>query len=255
MHFPKPSRAILVCMSIYALLLAFEAAVNIRINYLGKGSTWDIYPFAEAFWVLCSVLVVAFCTSARRLAMAIVALLFLDSFVDVCAMGTRCWWSGPPLLVEWKWVMRALSDAHRLDQLMYAYWICTWGMQVPLRCFAIAWAAGGGWGRRFLIISLGLNLIWFTAPQDVLYFVVWTGPFVRRLDLSYLPPAGFWNVWNMLLLRVPIGVGVGALLVRAGLGDKRNWVTNMLIACGLLAIAAYVVMCGLILLSGLIGGR
>ena len=92
------------------------------------------------------------------------------------------------------------------------------------------------------------------TPQDVLYFVVWTGPFMRSLDLSYLPPAGFWNVWNMLLLR-PIGVGVGALPGCAGLGDKRNWVTNMLIACGLLAIAAYVVMCGLILLSGLIGGR
>ena len=103
MHFPKPSRAILVCMSIYALLLALEAVVNVRINYLGKGSTWDIYPFAEAFWVLCSVLVVAFCTSSRRLALAVVALLFLDSFVDVCAMGTRCWWSGPPVLVEWKW--------------------------------------------------------------------------------------------------------------------------------------------------------
>jgi hypothetical protein len=75
---------------------------------------------------------------------------------------------------------------------------------------------GGSW-RRFAFIAAGLNLIWLTAPQDVLYFFVWLGLYDARYPyFDYLPPQGMWNLWNMLLLRVPIGVGAGSLLVWAG---------------------------------------
>ena len=73
--------------------------------------------------------------------------------------------------------------------------------------------------RRTLLafIAAGLNLIWFTAPQDVLFFFVWLGLYdIRYPYFDYLPPEGMWNLWNMLLLRVPIGVGAGSLLVWGG---------------------------------------
>jgi hypothetical protein len=59
-----------------------------------------------------------------------------------------------------------------------------------------------------------LLLIWVTAPQDVLFYFVWYGLYDARFhDFHYLPPK---NLWNMLLLRVPIGVGAGAWLVQRG---------------------------------------
>jgi hypothetical protein len=203
----------------YALVLSAGAAANIWINYLGKGSTWDIYPAAESFWVLCSVVVVLLCGSMRRLVIAVIALLFLDSWVDLCAMGEHSWWAGPPLLTEWKWNTLGAN----FHTLIYGYWAFTWAIQVPLRCIAMARAVSGSWGRQCFIIALGLNLIWFTAPQDVLYHFVWWGIYdANHPYFSYLPPEGFWNLWNMLLLRVPIGVAVGALLVSAG-RKKGRW--------------------------------
>lgn len=206
----------------YALVLSVEGGANVWINFIGKGRTWDLYPLAQAFWVACSVaavIVVARRPSGRRLVAVLIALMFLDSFVDQCAMGNACWWAGPPVLVTWKW--DALRARGEIYHYLYAYWALTWGMQVPLRCLAIAWVLRGGdrgsW-RRFALIATGLNLIWLTAPQDVLYHFVWLGLYDADYPyFDYLPPEGTWNLWNMLLLRVPIGVGAGSLLVWAGM--------------------------------------
>ena len=214
------SPQILLCA--FALTLAVEAAANVAINFLGKGRTWDLYPPAELFWVAASVaavVVLARRPSLGRLASVVVALMFVDSFVDACAMGHANWWAGPPVLVEWKW--DALRSRGVLYPHVYAYWAVTWGMQVPLRCFALAWVAAADSWRRFGFIAAGLNLIWLTAPQDVLYYFVWLGLYdASHPYFDYLPPAGTWNLWNMLLLRVPIGVAGGALLVWAGRTDR-----------------------------------
>ena len=206
----------------YALVLGVEAGGNVWINFIGKGRRWDLYPLAQAFWVACSVLavmVVARRPSGRRLVGVVIALMFLDSWVDVCAMGNPCWWAAPPVLVEWKW--DALRARGEIYHYVYAYWAVTWGMQVPLRCFALAWVVSGASWRRFAMIAAGLNLIWLTAPQDVLYHFVWLGLYDADYPyFDYLPPEGTWNLWNMLLLRVPIGVAAGSLLVWAGLGQN-----------------------------------
>ena len=209
----------------YALVLGIEAVANIVINFVGKGLAWDLYPLAELFWVVCSVMVVVVMAlrasmkrpvRGARLAWVVIGLMFLDSFVDACAMGHANWWAGPPLLIEWKW--DALRARGVLYHWLYAYWAVTWGMQVPLRCFAIAWVLCGSSWRRFAFIATGLNLIWLTAPQDVLYHFVWLGLYDAAYPyFDYLPPEGTWNLWNMLLLRVPIGVGAGSLLVWAGM--------------------------------------
>ena len=124
--------------------------------------------------------------------------------------------------------------------MIYAYWTVTWAMQVPLRCILIARTLTRTWGRPFLIVTLGLNLIWFIAPQDVLFYFVWLARYDRHEPyFSYLPPEGFWNLWNMLLLRVPLGVTLGALLIRAGYGNLRGWMTTILITCALIAISLY----------------
>jgi hypothetical protein len=68
--------------------------------------------------VLCSVVVVAMCGPMKRLALAVIAMLFLDSLVDFCAMGQRSWWAGPPVLIEWKWA--SLSEHHLLHAFIYA---------------------------------------------------------------------------------------------------------------------------------------
>jgi hypothetical protein len=222
----KPRFLLRLLLVAYALVLSVEAAANVWINFIGKGRTWDLYPLAEGFWVACSVVVVIVLArrpSMKRLAGVVIVLMFLDSFVDVCAMGGESWWAGPPVLVEWKWDdLRARGEIYRW---VYAYWAVTWGMQVPLRCFAIAWVVrGGGEGswRRFAFIAAGLNLIWLTAPQDFLYFFVWLGLYDAAYPyFDYLPPEGMWNLWNMLLLRVPIGVGAGSLLVWAGMDRSR----------------------------------
>jgi hypothetical protein len=229
------SRILLIA---FTLVLSAEAVANIHINYLGKGRTWDLYPVAEAIWVAGSVVAVTFCASMRPTVLVLIALLFLDSWVDLCAMGHPCWWAGPPVLIEWKW--NTLGDEHRLYPLLYAYWTVTWAMQVPLRCILIARTLTRTWGRPFLLVTLGLNLIWFTAPQDVLFYFVWLGRYDRHEPyFSYLPPEGFWNLWNMLLLRVPLGVTCSALLIRAGYRNLRGWITMILIACALIAIALY----------------
>jgi hypothetical protein len=214
----------------YALVLSVEGGANVWINFIGKGRTWDLYPLAQAFWVACGVVVVIVLArqargpSVKRLAAVVIVLMFLDSFVDLCAMGHECWWAGPPVLVEWKWDdLRARGVIYHW---VYAYWAVTWGMQVPLRCFAIAWVLcggreGGSW-KRFALIAMGLNLIWLTAPQDVLFYFVWLGLYdASHPYFDYLPPEGTWNLWNMLLLRVPIGVGAGSLLVWAGMRHSR----------------------------------
>ena len=46
-------------------------------------------------------------------------------------------------------------------------------------------------------------------------------PVPLQQAFDYLPPEGTWNLWNMLLLRVPIGVGAGSLLVWAGMRRSR----------------------------------
>ena len=192
------------------------------------------------------------CGSRRRLVLAVIALLFLDSFVDLCAMGNHCWWAGPSLLIEWKW--QSLREDHLLYKFVYAYWACTWGMQVPLRRIAMARTVSGGWGRQFLFIALGLNLIWATAPQDVLFLFVWLGFYNAQYPyFSYLPPEGFWNLWNMLFLRVPIGVAIGALLIRASRHEEeRSLLTTALLWFAMSAIVSYAAYFIFILLRAMI---
>jgi hypothetical protein len=219
----KPRFLLRLLLVAYALVLSVEGGANVWINFIGKGRTWDLYPLAEAFWVACSVVVVIVLArrpSMKRLAGVVIVLMFLDSFVDLCAMGHESWWAGPPVLVEWKW--DALRAQGVLYRYLYAYWAVTWGMQVPLRCFAIAWVLCDGSWKRFSLIAAGLNLIWLTAPQDLLYYFVWLGLYdASHPYFDYLPPEGMWNLWNMLLLRVPIGVGAGSLLVWAGMDHSR----------------------------------
>ena len=202
----------------YALVLGAEGAANVAINFVGKGRTWDMYPLGQALWLACSVAAVVALArrpSMGRLSWVIVGLMFIDSFVDVCAMGHATWWAGPPALAEWTW--DELRAGGVLYRYLYAYWAVTWGMQVPLRCFALAWVTSGRSWSRFALIASGLNLIWLTAPQDLLYYFVWLGLYdASHPYFDYLPPEGAWNLWNMLLLRVPIGVGAGSLLVWAG---------------------------------------
>ena len=205
-------------LAAFVLILGLEALANIGINFNGKGRNWDLYPAAQLLWVLCSVaavIAIARRPSARRLTWIVIALMFLDSFVDLCAMGHECWWAGPPALVEWKW--DALRERGVMYRYLYAYWAVTWAMQVPLRCLAIGWVASGSSWKRFFLIAAGLNLIWLTAPQDFLFYFVWLGLYdASHPYFNYLPPEGTWNLWNMLLLRVPIGVAAGSLLVWAG---------------------------------------
>ena len=156
------------------------------------------------------------CACACVCVCVLIGLMFLDSWVDVCAMGGASWWAGPPVLVEWKWDdLRARGVIY---QWVYAYWAVTWGMQVPLRCFAMAWVLCDGSWKRFALIAAGLNLIWLTSAPDVLFYFVWLGLYDASYPyFDYLPPEGTWNLWNMLLLRVPIGVGAGSLLVWGGM--------------------------------------
>ena len=194
---------------LYALVLTAAGVANVWINYVAKGRHCDLYPFAEFVWVVMSALVPCWRGATKRLVPTIVALLFVDAFVDLCAMGKQTWWASAPLLVEWKWGV----DPHK--HLLYAYWAFTWGIQVPARCIVLALANTGRWGTRFVLVALGLNIIWITAPQDVIYYFVWLGLYDAHVHyFHYLPPEGTWNLWNMLLLRVPIGVGLGALLIR-----------------------------------------
>ncbi|HEY5042769.1 MAG TPA: hypothetical protein VIK53_12280 [Verrucomicrobiae bacterium] len=231
MRLCKLNTPTLVLAVAYAFIISASAVANIWINHVAKGS-WDFYPVAEILWVLCSIFILAICGTTRGLVLAVIALLFLDSFVDICAMGDPFWWGTPPRLIQWIWETRPHGE-----RLVSAYWLCLGGLQIPLRCFAMAWVASGGWGRKFGIIALGLNLIWFTNVQDVLYYFVWLGLYNTHIHyFFYLRPDGFWNLWNVLLLRVPIGVTIGVLLVRAGKCESRSLLTTVLIWCAVLWI-------------------
>ena len=136
----KPRLLLRLLLVGYALVLSAQGGANVWINFIGKGRTWDLYPLAQAFWVACSVVVVIVLArrrpSMKRLAAMVIVLMFLDSFVDLCAMGHQSWWAGPPVLVEWKW--DALRPQGVMYRYLYAYWAVTWGMQVPLRCKSAA---------------------------------------------------------------------------------------------------------------------
>jgi len=201
----RPSRRFWV---FYLLVQLGCALGNIAINYEAKLRAFDLYPFAELVWLVGSI--AAPFVARRGLVRLVVGLLLLDAWVDLCAMGHASWWAGHPLLVEWCW--------HLIDpRLLRAYWALTWGVQVPLRCFAIALVMSQGAVRPLLLVAAGLNLIWLAAPQDVLFYFVWRGLYDARFPyFHYLPPEGAWNLWTMLLLRLPIGVGLGALVIRAG---------------------------------------
>jgi hypothetical protein len=94
----KPRFLLRLLLVGYALVLSVEGGANVWINFIGKGCTWDLYPLAEAFWVACSVVVVIVLArrpSMKRLAAVVIVLMFLDSFVDLCAAGHESWWAGP----------------------------------------------------------------------------------------------------------------------------------------------------------------
>ncbi|HEY1717747.1 MAG TPA: hypothetical protein VGH42_05555 [Verrucomicrobiae bacterium] len=224
----------LVLAVAYAFIISAEAVANLWINHVAKGS-WDFYLVAEILWVLCSIFILPMCGTTRGLVLAVIALPFLDSFVDMCAIGDPFWWGTPPRLIQWYWETRPHGE-----RLVSAYWLCFGGLQIPARCFAMAWVAAGGWGRKFGLIALGLILIWLTNIEDVLYYFVWLGDYnIHENYFFCLRPDGFWNLWNILFLRVPIGVTVGVLLVRAGKCDIRSLFTTVLIWCAVLGIVLY----------------
>ena len=106
----KPRFLLRLLLIGYSLVLSIEGGANVWINFIGKGRTWDLYPLAQTFWVACSVVVVIVLARAargrpsmKRLAAVVIVLMFLDSFVDLCAMGHENWWAKPPVLLEWKW--------------------------------------------------------------------------------------------------------------------------------------------------------
>src|SRR2546421_8611342 len=97
----KPRFLLRLLLIGYALVLSALGGANVWINFIGKGRRWDLYPLAQAFWVACSVVVVIVLARAarggpsmKRLAAAVIILMFLDSFVDLCAMGHQSWWAG-----------------------------------------------------------------------------------------------------------------------------------------------------------------
>jgi len=73
---------------------------------------------------------------------SVMILLFVDSFADALAMG-QTWFAHAPLSVRWR-----SYDPH----LLYIYWASKWGLQVPLRCFAMAWNCGA---KKPLLVAVG----------------------------------------------------------------------------------------------------
>lgn len=196
----------------FIFTLSLGAFFNIYINYLGKGETWDLYPYAEILWVIISVVITFKVKNFKHLILAIIIFLFLDGWVDLVAMGHHSWWAGPPILIEWKWW-----------GLLRQYWFFKWVLQVPARCLALAVCVIRPFednenGRRkllaIILIYIGLNVIWASAGQDMLFYFVWRGLYDPSFPyFHYMPPAGTWNLYNMLFLRIPIMYSIGFLLI------------------------------------------
>ncbi|TFG21755.1 MAG: hypothetical protein EU529_12530, partial [Promethearchaeota archaeon] len=164
-------------ISVYIIILSIGALFNIIINYIGKGETWDLYPYAEILWVVLSIIITLRTKTFKQLIFAVIILLFLDSFVDLVAMGHHSWWAGPPLLIEWKWSIVPPG-------LLQKYWFFKWVLQVPVRCLAISISILNPFEKKMkhrdgfivlLCISTGLNIIWLAAPQDALFYFIWRG--------------------------------------------------------------------------------
>jgi hypothetical protein len=202
------------------VILIIGAIFNIYINYLGKGAIWDLYFYAEIFWVFLSILLSLRAKSFKHLILIVIAFQFLDSFVDLIAMGHQSWWAGPPLLTEWQW---GIVDT---DPLLQQYWFFTWILQVPTRLITVAFVLVRHFKDKILLkfrllalifISAGLNIIWISSSQDFVFYVVWYG----KYDLSfpyffYLAPEGFWNLGNMLFLRIPVLYAISIVLIFVG---------------------------------------
>ena len=209
---------IIVVSSIIILLIG--AIYNININYLGKGGTWDLYPYAEICWVIISILISFRTKSFKLLIYTILIFQFLDSFVDLIAMGHNSWWAGSPTLIEWKWGI--VNTAPLLQQ----YWFFTWTLQVPIRLIFLSWVLVRQFKDKnplkfrflaFIFISAGLNIIWISCSQDVLFYFVWYGKYDPNFHyFFYLPPAGTWNLYNMLFFRIPVLYGISIVLIFAG---------------------------------------
>ncbi len=214
-------------ISVYIIILSIGAFFNIYINYIGKGETWDLYPYAEIFWVVLSIIITLRTKTFKQLIFAVIIFLFLDSFVDLVAMGHHSWWAGPPLLIEWKW---STVD----PGLLQKYWFFKWVVQVPVRCLVISISILNPFEKKIkhrdgfivlLCISTGLNIIWLAAPQDVLFYFVWYGLYDPNFHyFFYLAPAGTWNLYNMLFFRVPLGIAIGIILIL--IGKKIYYIDN-----------------------------
>ncbi|MHA1291445.1 MAG: hypothetical protein ACTSQJ_02120 [Promethearchaeota archaeon] len=218
----------------YCLLLLFisilfiGAIFNIYINYLAKGKTWDIYPYAEIIWVVLSVLITLKAKSFKLLVLSVLIFLFLDSWVDLMAMGHQAWWIGPPILIEWKW------DSVNTDYLLHQYWFYKWTLQVPVRCLALTLCVLNPFQddkrnlkqKFFAIIFIfaGLNIIWASASHDMLFYFVWYGLYDPNYPyFHYMPPEGTWNLYNMLFIRIPIMYAISISLIYLG---KKIYNTN-----------------------------
>jgi hypothetical protein len=54
----------------------------------------------------------------------------------------------------------------------------------------------------------------------------------------------------MLLLRVPLGVTLSALIARAGVRNRRGWMTLILAGSAILLIVIYAMICAVVMLPG-----
>ena len=201
----------------FIVILCIGAIFNIFINYLGKNESWDLYPYAEVMWVIFSIIITLRTKSLKGLILAVILFQFLDSFVDLVAMGHHSWWGGPPILIEWQW---AIVDT---EPLLRQYWFYTWILQVPIRSITLALNVSNLFKKKvdikyeflvLLLIFLGLYALWFSSPQDFLFYFVWYGLYDPNFHyFFYLDPKGTWNLYNMLFFRVPLGIGVCIVLI------------------------------------------
>ena len=216
----RKSTIIFFIIIVYVLILSIGVCFNIQINYLGKGNVWDLYPLAEVLWVIISVVICLKVNNYRKLVFAVIIFLLLDSGVDLVAMGHQTWYAGPPIIIEWKW---GIVDT---EPLLTQYWFFKWTLQTPVRCLALALVISNPFRENlnhkynFLVVCLvcgGLNVIWASASHDFLFYFVWWQKYDFNFPyFHYMSPAGTWNFYNMLFIRIPIMYGIGIPLIYIG---------------------------------------
>jgi len=221
----KKEYSIKIFLVILFSIISFGAIFNIYINYLGKGMVWDLYPYAEILWVILSVIIVLKTKTFKLLIIAVILFFFLDAWLDLVAMGHHAWWAGEPILIEWKW---GIVDT---EPLLQQYWFYKWTLQVPVRCLALSLMVNNPFEEDFslknsflviIFVFAGLNVIWASASHDFLFYFIWYGLYDPNYPyFHYMPPAGTWNLYNMLFIRIPIMYTIGIILILIGKKFKK----------------------------------